>query len=81
MGHIDNKLNNILLLLKDHLIVNNETYQKQFIAYLKNIYSIIPKTTEYSDLRFYLNNYINKTSLLSVFIEDIIVELNKHITW
>lgn len=80
MGQIDNKLNNTLLFFKDHLIVNNEAYQKQFISYLKSIYSIIPKTTEHDDLRFYLNNFINKTSLLSVLMEDIIVELTKHIT-
>ena len=81
MGQIDTKLNNTLLFFKHHLIANNEAYQKQFINYLKSIYSMIPKTIEYDDLRFYLNNFINKTSLLSVFMEDIIVELTKHITW
>ena len=80
MGYIDTDLNNILLLLKDHLIINNETYQKQFIAYLKSIYSIIPKTTEYDDLRFYLNNFIKKTSFLSIIMDDIVEELTKHIT-
>lgn len=81
MEQIDNKLNNTLLFFKDHLIVNNEAYQKQFINYLKSIYSIIPKTIEYDDLRFYLNSFIHKTRLLSIFMEDIIVELTKHITW
>ena len=80
MEHIDNKLNYILLLLKGRLIDEKETYQKQFIKNLKNIYSIIPKTTEYDDLCIYLLNFINRAPLLSVLMEDIIVELNKHIT-
>lgn len=80
MGSIDNKRNiTPLCIFKDNLITN-KTYQKQLITYLESVYSNIPTTTKYDDLRNYLNNFINKTRLLSELMEDIIIELTKHIT-